>query len=797
MKKIEIDISNCYGITKLNTTFNLVNEKDHKNSRIISIYAPNGTMKTSLTKCFKDWQDKKESKDPRTDTIGTKSISIDDNELNNDDEISNKIHVIQSYIQNYKSNDNNIQKLLLNTDLQQELTKATEELEEAKNNLSNTLNEFLRKKDIINKKDNFLNTVITFLKYLNPDSNPQNNNSKTDYDILINLKDILNSYKQDSSINKYKELKYLTIFDEKVKNFIESNKENLDKYLNKYNDLIKESNWFDGIMDHNNFEDIKNSLTNNNFFKRAGNKIIVNDSKNQSIKEMDEEELKKIINEEMKKITEDKDLNKIWDKINKKLDANPNTRSFYKFIKENPWLITDLQDLTTLQKKIITAYFLQIEDSYNNYIQIYNSTKDNIKNIETQAKDKTNKTKWQEVIEIFNNRFFYLPYEVSIGNTIDSILGRGTPKIVTKFKNSDKQVDNENQNTLSEGEKRTLYLLHVIFDLEQLKTTTTDKILIIDDIVDSFDYKNKHAILEYINDTMNNQNIYLIILTHSFDLYRSIANIFQLTINYISNKTETETKIIEITENTKKETKDKTSINPIKYWLELKNHKDFICSIPLIRNLLDYNKCDNSLQKTLNKVVHYPLRDSQNNNTHNENHIDLSYLYTDIKTYLNLSSQHTIDGLDLNLNSNQTFYDLVTKTATNIASKPESKQIINFNTNLQDKIIISIALRLLLEKKIIEKYNNDNKISNFFKQSQKLDDSFNHNRTRKLINKLKKDYTVDDKIKGLIDIVNMISTNNIHINSFIYEPLIDINIEDLINRYTELENTDLSNLTSK
>jgi hypothetical protein len=38
-------------------------------------------------------------------------------------------------------------------------------------------------------------------------------------------------------------------------------------------------------------------------------------------------------------------------------------------------------------------------------------------------------------IKIFNNRFFYLPYAVEIDNTIDSILGRGTPKIITKFKN--------------------------------------------------------------------------------------------------------------------------------------------------------------------------------------------------------------------------------------------------------------------------------------------------------------------------------------------------------------------------
>jgi hypoxanthine phosphoribosyltransferase len=579
-------------------------------------------------------------------------------------------------------------------------------------------------------------------------------------------------------INKYKELKYLTIFDEKVKKFIEINKENLDKYLNKYNDLIKESNWFDGIMDHKNFEDIKNSLTNNNFFNRKDNKIIVSDSKNQSIKEMDEQELKQIINEEMKKITEDKDLNNIWDKINKAFDANLSTRDFYGFIKQNPWLIPDLQDLTTLQKKIITSYFLQIEDSYNDYIEIYNSTKDNINNIETQAKDETNKTKWQEVIKIFNNRFFYLPYAVEIDNTIDSILGRGTPKIITKFKNSDKEVDNDNQNTLSEGEKRTLYLLHVIFDLEQLKTTTTDKILIIDDIVDSFDYKNKHAILEYINDTMNNQNIYLIILTHSFDLYRSIANIFQLTINYISNKTETETKIIKITENTKKDTK--TSINPIKYWLELKNHKDFICSIPLIRNLLDYT--ENKLNIKLTDYLHYPL-DSK--------HKDLNTLFQSVNGYLNLSPQHTIDGLDLK--SNKTFYDLVIKTADIILTPDhliQESESTYFNTNLQDKIIISIALRLLMEKKIIDKLEKDKKLKNNH-------DYYSHNQARTLVNELKKNYTLDPTTKGLIDIVNMISSNNIHINSFIYEPLIDINIEDLINRYTELENTDLSNLTSK
>ncbi|MEO5719481.1 MAG: hypothetical protein ABIR29_13050 [Chthoniobacterales bacterium] len=49
MKKILVDLENCYGIRKLKAEFNFA---DHGN--VFAIYAPNGMMKTSLANTFRD-----------------------------------------------------------------------------------------------------------------------------------------------------------------------------------------------------------------------------------------------------------------------------------------------------------------------------------------------------------------------------------------------------------------------------------------------------------------------------------------------------------------------------------------------------------------------------------------------------------------------------------------------------------------------------------------------------------------------------------------------------------------------
>src|SRR5690606_39236363 len=80
------------------------------------------------------------------------------------------------------------------------------------------------------------------------------------------------------------------------------------------------------------------------------------------------------------------------------------------------------------------------------------------------------------------------------------------------------------KDTLSQGEKRSLYLLNIIFDIQKRIKENWKTLFIIDDIADSFDYKNKYAIIEYLNDISKIQGFYLIILSHNFDFYRTVCS---------------------------------------------------------------------------------------------------------------------------------------------------------------------------------------------------------------------------------------------------------------------------------
>ncbi len=75
---------------------------------------------------------------------------------------------------------------------------------------------------------------------------------------------------------------------------------------------------------------------------------------------------------------------------------------------------------------------------------------------------------------------------------------------------------------LSTGEQRALYILNTIFEVEARKKEGVETLFIIDDIADSFDYKNKYAIVEYLKYMSEISNFYMIILTHNFDFFRTV-----------------------------------------------------------------------------------------------------------------------------------------------------------------------------------------------------------------------------------------------------------------------------------
>ena len=80
--------------------------------------------------------------------------------------------------------------------------------------------------------------------------------------------------------------------------------------------------------------------------------------------------------------------------------------------------------------------------------------------------------------------------------------------------------------SLSQGEKKALYILNIIFEIEVRRHARQETLFVVDDIADSFDYKNKYAIIQYLQDVSEDPLFRQIILTHNFDFFRTVHSRF-------------------------------------------------------------------------------------------------------------------------------------------------------------------------------------------------------------------------------------------------------------------------------
>ena len=79
---------------------------------------------------------------------------------------------------------------------------------------------------------------------------------------------------------------------------------------------------------------------------------------------------------------------------------------------------------------------------------------------------------------------------------------------------------------LSTGEKKALYVLNIIFEVEARRKAQQETLFIVDDIADSFDYRNKYAIIQYLMDIAEGPLFKQILLTHNFDFFRTVNSRF-------------------------------------------------------------------------------------------------------------------------------------------------------------------------------------------------------------------------------------------------------------------------------
>lgn len=716
--KLSLELKNCYGISQLSKEFNFI--KSPEKNGINSLYAPNGTLKTSLAKTFKDVETGSATKDlifPARATI--RDIKIDDIAIE-----SEQVMVIESYNESYSSQQ--VSTLLVNDVLKQQYETALKKVDDKRTVLLKALTKVSGKRDIV---------TLICSAFDKPE--------KSLLELLTEL-----SAQSFSDKTQYSAFKYEELFSPKVVELISSvdfNKE-LTEYVDTYDKLIQESSILSKTFNHQKAGFVSKSLTDSGFFSASHTVNISLDGRKQEVTSKDE--LNQLLQEEQERVLQDPELKEKFNRVDGKL-KNKETQAFRDFIVEHQELLPEYQNLTAFRQNVLVGYLQSQQSAWDDLVATYKENQELVANIVFQAKQQ--KTTWESVVETFNKRF-KVPFKLRVENQDEVILNGAAPAILFEFNDGRGEAEQVNHSslmkTLSQGEKRALYILNVLFEIEVRRQDTQEILIIIDDIADSFDYKNKYAIVEYLRDIAKESHFYLLLLTHNFDFHRIISSRLGIERDnrHIAVKSTNEISIRQ----------EKYQKDVFTAWKRnfSSNESYLLASIPFARNIAEYcGHHDHFLRLT--SLLHFKP------DTRSITVSDLQALYKDI----------FIDQTDLVLpNGDELLFDKIVRNSDALLATNQD------SPELECKVILAMAIRLKAEQFMITEIDDDAFVS-----------AINLNQTRKLFDKYVECFP--DKLENilLLDQVNLMTPENIHLNSFMYEPILDMSAHSLYQLYASLK----------
>ncbi len=728
MKKVKINLKNCYGIKSLDQEFDF-----SENSHFV-IYAPNGSMKTSFANTFRDLMNNEETEDRIYRSKRPTQRFIQDE--NGDDIPSEKIFVIEPMNIDFESSRTSA--LVVDKKLRGEYEEAIEDIKAKQVQLVEQLKKISGvAKDL---EDVFAADIIP---------------SGT------NFIEAINSLRQavvEENSNNLEGIKYQKIFGKPAVLELLENKDikaKLKEYMDIYDTLVSKSNFFKkGVFNPDNATDMAKNLTKNKFFEADHSIYITIEGERKEINT--KEELEDAINKEKNSILSDKELSSIFEEINNKF-STVGLRDFRDYMEDNKGIVPELADPRAFKRKLWIDYILGFKELYDDLIKTYDESKAKTEEIKKKAEEGI--TKWHGVVEKFNERFS-VPFTVSIENKVDTILGiEGLTNFKFQFHEMEKNytdVDKEKlRKVLSSGERRALYILDIIYEVEARIEENIETLFIVDDIADSFDYKNKYAIIEYLSDISKRSDFYQIILTHNFDFYRTVSG-------RIETEREHRLYVVKTLDGIKFE-EELYQNNPFSYWRDHLHENEYmlVASIPFIRNLIEY--CCGQKDPRYKELT------------------SLLHIKEDTKGIIISSLEKIIintltDKSNIELKNRQDkVIDLIYKLSDDVCSDATE------SVNLEKKIVLAMATRLKAEEFLIKKIDDSVFVGNI-----------TSNQTRALIDEYKGRFKKGAKFYNkshteLVEEVNLITPESIHINAFMYEPIIDMGIDDLTKIYEQMK----------
>ena len=698
-------------------------EFNFKDQKAIAIYAPNGSMKTSLAKTFSDFSNDIPPKDRFFPNRTSVRRITDESGSEIDKSI---IFAVEPYNESFSSSEKT-STLLVNSKLRKEYEQLNKEIDADKSTFLKSLKELSGSKKDLEKE---ISSSFT----------PKDNEF---YDALSRIKGEMLKEK-DSPLSG---ITYDIIFDDKILAFIETKdvKTAILEYIEKYTELLNASTYFEkGIFNYFNAATIAKNLADNGFFD-AKHSVILNADKQKTINS--KADLEEVIEEEKNAILTNKELRTRFDKFDKLIQKNTNLRDFHNYLLDNEFILPYFENIAAFKEAVWKSYFKIKIDLYNSLIEKYQKVEARRAEIEEEAKRES--TQWHKVIDIFNSRF-HVPFKINPENQIAVILGQESSLNLTfTFHDETDSVivgKNELIRGLSTGEKKALYILNIIFEIETRKKSKKDTVFVIDDLADSFDYKNKYAIIEYLKENLEVPHFHQIILTHNFDFFRTIESRYvKYSQCFMAEKTSSGISL------KRAEGIKNIFVNDWKpnFHADLKKR---IASIPFIRNIIEYTKGDQDPgYRTLTSLLHWKSDSEGITDSH------LAQIYNGIFGGDQMPTDKEVKVVDL------------------INSEAEKCLDANDGFNLENKIIFSIAIRIKAEQFMIKKIDDPEILS-----------SITSKQTSQLSSIFKSRFPDAQSAIEIIDRVMLMTPENIHLNSFMYEPILDMSDEHLKKLYRDI-----------
>lgn len=725
--KLKLELANCYGINQLSKEFDFT--KSENNDGVNSIYAANGTLKTSLAKTFKDIESGKKT----SDLIFPERVTTRDIQINNVDITAEQVMVIDSYNESYSSKQ--LSTLLVNENLKQQYDVALKEVDDKRLGLFKALAK------ISGKQAKVIPSMLC------------EEFGKQEIQLLELLTELKQQIHPDHT--DFKDFKYNDLFNPKVLELISTGDFNqqLTDYVNTYEKLIQESTVLTKTFNHQKAGAVSKGLGDADFFNAEHSVNLSVDGNTQIVST--QQELNDLLQAEQDKVLQSPELKEKFRKVDDKL-KNADTQKFRDFITEHQDLLSEYQDIQKFKQKVLLGYLQSQQVLWDDLIDTYKQNQQLVESIIQQAHQE--ETTWKTVVDMFNIRF-NVPFKLIVNNQDEVILNNVAPAIKFEFDDGRGITHVEPKNllaTLSQGEKRALYILNVLFEIEIRKQQDQQILIVIDDIADSFDYKNKYAIVEYLRDIANVPHFNLLLLTHNFDFHRIIGS------RLIGSKgQDARSKRLLATKTT-----DEIELKPEKYQNDVfaawksnmhNNQAYMLASIPFVRNLAEY--CgytgENSHYLKLTSLLHLKT-DSRDIKVS-----DLQTIYRDVFN----------DKTDLTFQDSDAF--IVDKI---FQQGDELVNTANESPELEGKVIIAMAIRLKAEEFMITRIND-----------QPFFDVIESNQTRELFDKYIELFPAEEITIGLLDQVNLMTPENIHLNSFMYEPILDMSAHRLYQLYENIK----------